>query len=132
MNEKELRELDAEIAKIVFGWTEWHFDNGHSRHNYLEKLPNARANQFRKRGFIEAWDVINLQPNYSTDPATAMQVLEKCAKKWVGSVRIKALESTEYFIVSCYHGGSNVAAFSGEGNALPLAICLFAKKLFSK
>lgn len=74
-----------------------------------------------------------IYPNYSKNPAAAMQVLEKCAEKLdgfevsIGLHVYKASEPARFMVCS-----SNHREFQSIAETLPLAICLFAKKLFSK
>ena len=62
---------------------------------------------------------------YTSDPAAAMEVLEKCAKQ-VGNVIEIFGNNKDGWVVS----GKN-DAWESDADTLPLAICLFAKKLFT-
>lgn len=100
MNEKEMRELDAWIAEHVMGLS-------------MEEQFGNPDNPIR--GTITP-------PNYTTNPAAAMLVLEKCLTM-----------ADELEIRLCYDCEYKVFDWSKAAKAetLPLAICLFAKKLFS-
>jgi len=65
-------------------------------------------------------------PHYTTDPAAAMIVLEKCAEKCL-NLEIDFRKGT--WAVGLWRIATPLEA---TAETLPLAICLFAKKLFSK
>ncbi len=111
MNEKELRELDAEIHKIC-GWI---YDS--SRHAW------------QRNGFWTA------EPGRYTEGENFQEVLEKCAKRlspdgggsaiaveWLGDIE----ESWRVIQTDVSDGVST------EAKTLPIGICLFAKKLDTK
>jgi len=107
MNETEQRELDAWIAENVMGW-----DLGESK-------PGHGWPWFGEFGFGDEQEKI---PHYTTDPAAAMEVLKKCSEEtYITTRRHKRCWSMS---------GSN--GMTIEAETLELAICLFAKKLFSK
>jgi len=123
MTTAELRELDVWIAKELFGW------------DFSEKGWCMSALQHRQmNGFYYGFPPDSIQykgcalphraPDYTTDPAAAMQVLEKCIAMVEDVHILWHLERRGYCV--CWDG---VREFS---DTLPLAICLFAKKLFSK
>ena len=62
----------------------------------------------------------------TTDYGATMEVLEKCVERLLNNVEIFG-NNRDRFVVS----GPN-EAFESEAATLPLAICLFAKQLFSK
>lgn len=108
MNATELRELDAWIAEYVFGaknieWIDCWAELG------CPKKP------FSNHGA----DSI---PEYTTDPAAAMMVLEKCSGRLLGYITIGKFE--RFQVMAKKH--------IAESETLPQAICLFAKKLFEK
>jgi len=128
-----MRELSCWIFKTLFGGLtiSKKFENG------IGYKLRCNGGEFPNGGGSFGWgwqsdrdSALFLIPHYTTDPAAAMTVLEKCAKQWVGSIRIKALETREFYIVHCNKGNSNVAFHSGEAETLPLAISNFAKRLF--
>jgi len=103
MTEKELRELDAWIFERIFG------------------------------GALALTGSHYPLPHYTTDPAAAMAVLEKClAKISTGSLEIYqgADEGPEYRPIFCIGKMPTEEVVMDE--SLTLAICLFAKKLFEK
>ncbi len=107
MNEKELRELDAWIAEHVMGYEN---DVIYKQFYIHPDHPNG----------INKSDC-----KFSTDRAAALQVLEKCAEK---------LDDPDKFnpgikITKC---GDGWWFDSQKYETLPLGICMFAKKLFSK
>lgn len=69
-------------------------------------------------------------PKYTTDPAAAMEVLKKCAAM-VGMLGISINSGDWGFDIEVNTiGGQN--SYGVTNKSLELAICLFAKKLFSK
>lgn len=64
---------------------------------------------------------------FTTDPAAAMAVLEKCCKDGVHCLRIEWCGG-KYQICDEVNDGMRIA----EAETLPLAICLFARQLFGK
>jgi hypothetical protein len=112
VNAKELKELDAWIAENLFTWT-------NCRDGYGDEV---------RYGGTESEQAVNLPfPHYTTDPVAAMSVLKKC------------LNRTNYFTVGCDDGFFKIEASYIDGGivvtqaeTIPLAICLFAKKLFAK
>lgn len=66
-----------------------------------------------------------LVARYTTNPAAAMMVLEKCAE--IAEIRLKKRNGGDW-IVAKYEDISQLWA---TAPTLPLAICLFAKQLFS-
>jgi Phage ABA sandwich domain len=118
MTTTELRKLDAWIAEHVMGWL---------RVNSNEKLDHPqRFNVLPDRILIGqnmGHRIIEYSP--TTDPAAAMQVLEKCI---TGNTSIAINHGTTGWWVTDCDKKKNYAI----AETLPLAICLFAKKLFSK
>lgn len=122
--EKELRELDAWIAEHVMEWPVSRNAHGNlvavdfnGLHLCIEHVYGAVGPMF--------------QP--STDPAAAMQVLEKCINE---QRRLNAGDS-------CFFISKDGAEFwlrtvvnnqhlDGSSQSLPLAIGLFARQLFRK
>lgn len=139
MNITELRELDAWIAEHVLGW-KWYKYLPEDNHAYsgCRTLANSRHKYLVKASGGEplAPDAFYNTPKPTTNPADAMLVLEKCVKHlsgsdgggpalalaWLGDAQ-EAYQLTE---TDTGHGAEAVSA------SLPLAICQFAKALFSK
>ena len=119
MTEKELRKLDAWIAEHVFEWTDIEFFQPPCDVMEEPNLPFWRGVQ--KACLL--WQSV---PCFTTDPAAAMMVLEKCFEKYYGIV-INFEPNSKTFV--CWYGHPVVGTYA---ETLPLAICLFAKKLFSK
>jgi hypothetical protein len=74
-------------------------------------------------------------PLYTTDPAAAMEVLKKCAEHSDMPIEIdrKRDKKTGQWRVETGVVSQGLVAISPhENNTLELAICLFAKSLFSK
>jgi hypothetical protein len=61
---------------------------------------------------------------YTTDPAAAMLVLEKCNERLGGTAVCIATLGDNFFV---WTGSLSQT----KGETLPLAICLFAQKLFT-
>jgi len=104
MSDKELRELDAWIADEVF--KRW---------------------MLNPEGLGDA-------PKYTTDPAVALGVLKKCAEKlcddkaFSDALMIQPNEAGNGWFVGPFSDDTKCV----ESPTLELAICLFAKKLFTK
>jgi len=112
MTTQEMRELDAWIAENVFGWQEFR----------EEEYPYRMLWREGEEG-SPVWD----EPDYyTTDPAAAMEVLKKCADNLWLSVGFSKQRKT--FLCGGILSGENYA----EAETLELAICQFAKKLFTK
>lgn len=129
MKPKELRELDAWIAENVMG-----------------KKAISRDGQRPTKGteddyFVREWiHISGSLPRYTTDPASAMLVLEKCAEKRTAEgydvyrpdatlcVSAPHPDWENKWVIMSDASGTSVA----EAGTFPLAICLFAKQLFSK
>jgi hypothetical protein len=139
MTEQELRELDAWIAEHVMGykWFLFHHDESLTRQPYF-LLSQPSTWQVRHGGTLveqgpkptEEKDLGSVY-KYTTDPAYAMEVLKKCAEKWIVTVELgKDGSGQSYAWVARLNLGT-------EDNfkcapTLELAICLFAKQLFAK
>jgi len=110
---EELRELDAWIAEHVMGLVRHPCWYTHEHWEGVWRVPDGTKgfNKFRP----------------TTDPAAAMAVLEKCAE----------VESP-VSVATCFEAGTWSVFVGGHwdekrsAETLPLAICLFAKALFSK
>ncbi len=105
LTEKELRELDA-LMHSICGWT---YDDSRKC--------------WHKNGYWTA------EPDrYTTDPAAGMMVLEKCAGLLEGGVKIKHHKDGKWTISKF----EDLDPVWSAAETLPLAICLFAKKMFTK
>lgn len=104
MTETELRELDAWIAEHVFG----------------DKPDAGKTVPFSSEQYCH--------PRYSSNNADAMLVLEMCMEKF-GAVRMHKIKDGEYLVESLWqtHKGRFVIE-----DTMPLAICQFAKAIYSK
>lgn len=143
MNEQELRSLDAWIAEHVMGWKWMRFDapavaanSGKKRDKWCQLVPPFEKwyHQPQLRGIIcncaidgmPDWtDLSIFKP--STDPASAMQVLEKCIQQCPIGLEICHNGDNWFIERPDMDTGESVMA-----PTVPLATCLFAKKLFSK
>jgi hypothetical protein len=120
MNEQKPRELDAWIAEHVM-----EFVVNRNAHGNLIAI-DFNGDRFT---IEHVYGVTGNTFNPSTDPAAAMMVLEKC----IEGGRCVAMDKDKA-------GNFNVTSIDRECNGvfmvhaftLPLAISLFAKKLFSK
>lgn len=72
--------------------------------------------------------VKDTHPAYSTDPAAAMTVLEKCAER-LGNYSVQIIGSPKHGYSITGSGERMEQCFA---DTLPLAICLFARALFEK
>ena len=122
MTPTETRELDAWLMWLFpdFEWTDWAKDDPHYWQN---------TGQFGYSTKTAA----KFSP--TTDHADAMMVLEKC----VGKINVTISEVGTVFVVNGrdwerLNAGNEIQPeyLTSEAETLPLAICLFAKKLFSK
>ena len=111
--DSELRELDAWIAEHVMGKNPIHRD---------DKPPTKGTED--DYFVVEYLAFSRSCPLYTTDPDAAMQVLEKCQH---------LTDVVVYKTVQDKHGvRDDISDFAVDAETLPLAICKFAKKLFSK
>lgn len=124
-DEQKLRELDAWIAEHVMGW---HGINCGG----IEPLGFPESVQSRAPMYNE------IVLRYTTDPAAAMEVLEKCQSRMdcedialgecCGSWSAYSIFRENKGVIGRIH----VFVLPPEKLTLPLAIALFAKQLFSK
>lgn len=120
VTEKELRELDAWIAEHVMGLKLCHRIPAILQPDeYVLSIPSKIV-----RAKFSSNETKNFEP--TTNPADAMAVLMKCAEKTESSNCIHVGLLEKEWIVG--HTFSNIGV---EAQTLELAICLFAKKLFS-
>ena len=118
MNVKEMRELDAWIAEHLFKQhIEW-------RKTLSERDPWIITQN--SRGYTQS-----LVPNFTTDPAVAMLVLEKCAEKIKGCALSVETTGGRSWTIGGEFGEGMIYDFS-TAETLPLAICKFAKQLYGK
>lgn len=124
MSEKELRELDAWIAEHVMGCKPWDEEKVRcilQPNEFVLSIPSKIV-----RARIGAGQTADFEP--TSNHASAMMVLEKCFER-VGLIdmsRVK-VEPFNFCVGATYKTGCE-----SEASTLPLAICLFAKKLFTK
>lgn len=111
MSDKEMRELDAWIAAHVMGWVNGKCRNDDEFHISSTGSGNVFANNCL------------FQP--TVDPAAAMLVLKKCMTQTAIT-----LGTEKDDVKSC--GDKADLWGREEASTLELAICLFAKRLFSK
>ena len=140
MNEKELRELDAWIAENVMGYRRtqnpdeyttdgqtlvWERTGEHKESVLVGRAytHSGLTREYGKEMFSHSWT--HYRP--TTDPAAAMMVWSKCL------VKLRELGfAAEWMMwkdgtITIYASDDLQASAKTE----PLAICLFAKKLFS-
>lgn len=112
IEKEELIDLSYWIAGKLF---DKHAFEPHPINNSLCEICNKNCH-----------DDIHIWPHYTTDPAAAMIVLEKCLERTKDDpcLYIGKLDS-EYLI------GSEIIGVEGCSKTLPLAIALFARELFS-
>ena len=116
MTDKELRELDAWIAEHVMGWRKVGLLANFIAGTFLcNTSADCLAHDWKKESRISTW-----KP--TTDTAAAMEVLKKCL-----SVQ------TEIHICQHWEGTYGIIGrHDVVGETFELAICLFAKTLFTK
>jgi Phage ABA sandwich domain len=129
MTPTEQRELDAWIAEHVMGYR-WTKIERRGKTNHL--FPSE---QFRFEPAVDNFNDNGGAPSFTTDPAAAMEVLKRCADKVTaefGSLDIDGQGNS--WLISAQMRGEFAADVEHETEAktLELAICLFAKKLFTK
>lgn len=146
MKQPKMRELDLWIAEKVMGWRWFRF-----RMKKTETASNAGKGHDRWQQLIPPNDTWHLQAKYNavhqpqgrgryledeTDlsdfrpterGSDALEVLEKCFDK-VGLIDAHRVKMKPY---SFCIGATYVTDSEVEAETLPLAICLFAKKIFS-
>jgi hypothetical protein len=156
MTNKELRELDAWIAEHVIGmlfywkvagWTtdmsgfDWKMVLALPPEGGIGKHWKGCAGETRKATDCEVaiakhdGDFERHFSPYTTDPAAAMMVLEKCVENSNMPVEIDRKRDSKighWRLETGVMSKGLLAIAPHEHNTLPLAICLFAKKLFSK
>ncbi len=112
MTTQERDELRDWIHVNVFGWTP------------CKEAAYPQRKAFEKDGEIM---IHGDHPDYPTDPAAALLVLEKCLTRFTGSIQIW---DSSVSVVKTYKVGA--LDFDVTAETLPLALCQFAKKLYSK
>lgn len=115
MTEKEMRELDFWIAERVMGWkrgAKWGNGNG-------EWIIDGKGYDHHHTSFGQT-------PRFTTDPAAAMQVLEKCIGK-TPLEKIEILKAGDEWLVQYF---DDPVYESEQDSTLPLAICLIAQRIF--
>jgi len=119
MSDTEQKELNAWIAEHVMGWSK----------EKLGQLSCAGtfANQGGEVYIHDKGSYVRLF-HPTTDPAAAMQVLERCVDVATATIR---KQSDGSFCV-WWTDSETMEENYIIGKTLPLAICLFAKKLFEK
>lgn len=127
MTEKELRELDAWIAEHVMGLT-----RAESPLHIVGGTFAVHQSEGKVYIHVGRNNIAPFCP--TTDPAASMQVMEKCAEELyekganleLGKSYDDENQKTEWFVA---HDRTILSHYAAT---LPLAICLFAKQLFTK
>lgn len=112
MTDKQLRELKECIWTKVLGWSKWREEE------YPHRLGWAKDNGEGEKRLDADMD------DPTTDPGAAMAVLEKCGEK--ETITLGVLKG-KWCVTKATWSGLFV-----EAETLPIAICLFARKLFGK
>ena len=117
LTKQQMNELDAWIAEHVMKWkcVETVYDLRSVRGTFAVSRSGDCYVPVRGNN-IEMW-------HPTQNKAQAMEVLEKC----ITVENVAMITRSEVFWVSCYTGSVSTA-----GETLPIAICLFAKKLFAR
>src|SRR5580693_7144670 len=117
MKEKELRELDAFCADNVMGW---------------KSVSGTKLTIEKDEYFVHSTTGHVLHGNASepfcptTDPASAMEVLKKCAETVIGAVEVYRTSEGKWVIQDDYNDPNQ------QSETIELAIVKFAKQLFTK
>lgn len=130
MKDTDTRELDAWIAEHVMGFEERPCYHGSAR---IEGMTFYVANGRSVTG--EASKGNHQFPKYTTDPAAAMEVLKKCGEHLAATdsaIELGQNLNKDGLIYWWVNHDRASASFLCEAETLELAICLFAKKLFTK
>lgn len=141
MSETELRELDAWIDRELFAGGKfvglkkcgfWYRDGACGYTSAACDAGRFTPEEAKKREYLRGEEPVTIHelpiPHYTTSPADAMRVLERCVDESpYGSVTI--YKAGDEWLIECKDGE---VFESAQENTLPLAICLFARKLFSK
>ena len=142
MTDKELRELDAWIAEHVMHIPLFKEKEGGNNYWFCptcqKPIPSEHVTFTEHHDERYGGCGVSVHENtyeYSptTDPAAAMMVLEKCCQKETdGMDGIEIDYSKDHPLGEWQIGSVLNSNLHIESETLPLAICLFAKKLFSK
>lgn len=148
MTNQELREMDAWIAEHVMGWQWFRF-----RMKKTDTAKNAGKGYDRWQQLIPPGDNWHLHPKYNaikqpqgkgqyledetdlsmfkptTDRAAAMEVLEKCIELRPDMRGVEIRRDSARWQVESWKKNWGI---SENAETLPLAICLFSRKLFSQ
>lgn len=116
MSDRELKELDAWIDTFVFGNHHHAFVSAPGK-AYSIKVLCGKCNRFPGALVHQ-----NSQFNYTTDLAATMRVLEKC---------LQHPKQPQITLISADGGFGVISGHDTFAETLPLAICQFAKELFS-
>jgi len=123
MTTQELRELDAWIAEHVMGWKR--VDSVLRIFSKDQFATNSAFNEPPRVMIYESYS--SVQSWIPTERGSdAMDVLKKCAEKHQHDIAIGTAGPTDWRV---WAGELNGATYA---SSLELAICLFAKQLFSK
>lgn len=134
VSENELRELDAWIAEYVLGYV-WLPDHGRSGKFYLYDKPTPLDLKESKHGLSPIEHGVHHRvPSFTTDAAEALKVLEKCvfAIPTHHEIKIGMARNGSFLVSVQYDDFEPNSHKDSNADTLPLAICLFAKQLFSK
>ncbi len=137
MTETEMRELDAWIAEHVFG------KKVHKGENLVFGSAGIGRDDFiystGKHPTVRMWcEEMSFSWSPTSESSAAMQVLEKCATKLDCEDMRIGFCTGNWSIQSVYRedpgadGRIKVWALPPAKQTLPIAICLFARKLFEK
>jgi hypothetical protein len=105
------RILDALVAHEVMGWGDGIVEM--AKEGKLDPYPDPEINgEFCVAG----------PPQYSTDPAAMMQVVEKMAHLW-NIVSLELTDDSRGKVWSCGIGDFSGRAFGAKAHTAPLAVC---------
>jgi len=130
MSEKERKKLEQDVAFGVMGYQRWRRDCMHAAEGRTFWNPNTST----RHRWLD--DIGPLAEPWSptTDPAAAMEVMKKCAEKCTVTAECDASKA-QWLVAKLedeWRGYGVVEANCKVAPTLELAICLFAKQLFSQ
>lgn len=144
MSETELRELDAWIDRELFAGGKfvglkkcgfWYRDGACGYTSSACDAGRFTPEEAKKREYLRGEEPVTIHelpiPHYTTSPADAMRVLEKCCDE--GFVTSIHKNKARWEVSRIYKGAFRMHESDFTfAETLPIAICLFVRKLFSK
>ena len=116
--EQEIFELEKWIWLNVFGWIEWREEEFPYRAGY------SQGDEYG----VKCLECDMCHP--VTDPADAFAVLQRCVERVTKDISINS-DGKTFKVFSIMDWSGQTEAWWEEDESLPVAICLYAKKLFT-